>query len=94
MKEWGCRGEILYFANNKMKGAWSLINMHSNVHLINANQYVVNIFLVRERNRATLSPQKCTCCLHRLREFVCVSKASWVFPFLTFRRPTHKIAEL
>lgn len=38
MMEQGCRGEILYFANNKMKGVWTLINMHSNVHIINAKQ--------------------------------------------------------
>lgn len=39
----------MYFVNNKMKGAWSLINVHSNVHIVNENQYIFNnIFLVRE----------------------------------------------
>lgn len=54
--QWDCRGQILYFVNKKMKGAWSLMNMHSNMYIINAKQYIFNIFLVRERNRATLTP--------------------------------------
>lgn len=79
MLEWVCRGEILYFANNNIKGAWSLINMHCYTHIINAKQYLFSdIFLLRERNGATLAPWKYTC-LHGLREFICISRASWVF---------------
>lgn len=40
MREWGCRGKILHFANNKLKGAWSLVNMHFNVCIINTKQYI------------------------------------------------------